>query len=288
MKKIFSIISLAVLTIGLLGSCKKDETEPEPTQTVTDGALDGFVDLGVTNKDGEPLYWAEKNLGATNPEDCGDYFAWGETSPYYTTTGGWPETPIWKTGKESGYDMQSYCGDSSFVEWSNPPYDITTKVLKPDFDAATAKNAKWRTPTSADFIALAAGCVWIWTDDYENTGKAGYIVYKAKNDEDKGKAKFENSWEKWDAAKLNYSGNGASEATGYTTSDVHIFLPITGLAFGTELYKDEVYYMSSTLCQEEEEGYSYFLHFSKTFVYPQTYPDFPSRCLGITIRPVTE
>lgn len=33
------------------------------------------VDLGLSVK------WATCNIGATKPEECGDYFAWGETSP---------------------------------------------------------------------------------------------------------------------------------------------------------------------------------------------------------------
>ena len=144
--------------------------------------------MGITDADGAPLYWAEKNLGASEAKDYGDYLAWGETAPYYTTTGGWPATPAWKEGKTSGYKWDSYCGQSSFVEWSTPPYDATSKILLPAYDAATKTNSSWRTPTSEEFKALAASCVWIWTADYKSTGKAGYIVYKAKNDADKGKA----------------------------------------------------------------------------------------------------
>ena len=33
------------------------------------------VDLGLS------VNWATCNIGATKPEECGDYFAWGETSP---------------------------------------------------------------------------------------------------------------------------------------------------------------------------------------------------------------
>lgn len=34
-----------------------------------------YVDLGLSVK------WATCNVGATAPEEYGDYFAWGETSP---------------------------------------------------------------------------------------------------------------------------------------------------------------------------------------------------------------
>lgn len=37
----------------------------------------GYVDLGLTSG----LKWATCNVGASKPEEAGDYFAWGETSP---------------------------------------------------------------------------------------------------------------------------------------------------------------------------------------------------------------
>lgn len=110
------------------------------------------------------MKWATKNLGATtvagSGETCyGDYYAWGETAPYYEGTGGWPATPTWKSGKASGYAWQSYCGSSSFSEWSTPPYDATTKILKPEFDAAAQILGNgWRMPTSAEFQALYDAC----------------------------------------------------------------------------------------------------------------------------------
>ena len=111
------------------------------------------------------LKWATMNLGATtvagSGETCyGDYYAWGVTAPYYEGTGGWPATPTWKSGKARGYAWQSYCGSSSFSEWSTPPYDATTKILKPDFDAAAQTLGDgWRMPTSAEFQALYDACL---------------------------------------------------------------------------------------------------------------------------------
>lgn len=37
-----------------------------------------YVDLGFSVK------WATCNVGATKPEEYGDYFAWGETTPKST------------------------------------------------------------------------------------------------------------------------------------------------------------------------------------------------------------
>ena len=40
----------------------------------------GFVDLGITDAEGKPLYWKETNLGASNASDPGDYYMWGTTA----------------------------------------------------------------------------------------------------------------------------------------------------------------------------------------------------------------
>ena len=253
--------------------------------TVKAALPEGFVDLGVKDADGKSLYWSEKNLGASNPEDYGDYFAWGETAPYYTTTGGWPATPTWKEGK-TGYKWGSYCGQSSIVEWSTPPYDATTKILLPAYDAATKTNSSWRTPTSDEFKALAAGCVWIWTTDYNSTGKAGYIVYKAKNDADKGKADMNGTWKKWDVSQSKYVTDGASEATGYTTSDTHIFFPAAGNGNGLGLDfagSAGCYWSSSLYTDDTERAYSLF--FKSGSVEPQ---DYRYRFFGISVRPVKD
>ncbi|MCQ2171820.1 MAG: Ig-like domain-containing protein [Bacteroidales bacterium] len=247
-------------------------------------APESFIDLGVTDAAGKPVYWAKCNVGAISPQDYGDCFAWGETAPYYEGTGGWPSTPTWKTGKTAGYDWLSYCGSSEFVEWSTPPYDATTKILKPAFDAATTVNSGWRTPTSAELVALASSCVCIWTTDYNGTGVAGYLVYKAKDEADKGLIYSENhAWHIWNGSGYT-AGPDAVET--YSPSDVHIFLPAAGCGYGTDHSTDTTVYMSSTLCTEYEEGHAYTLYLSKFDMGPRNTFDFPARFIGCFIRPV--
>ena len=85
MKKAFYVF--LSLMMCLFTSCQKDEDivdepKPEPESqpmTVKESVYettDDYVDLGF---DGFMI--ATKNLGAKNPEDAGDYFAWGETAP---------------------------------------------------------------------------------------------------------------------------------------------------------------------------------------------------------------
>ena len=131
-----------------------------------------YVDLGLPSG----LKWATCNVGATTPEGYGDYFAWGETAPYYNTPITDPLT--WKEGKESGYAWQSYCGQSSFQEWSTAPYDAN-KILLLTKDAAHVNwEGDWRMPTKAEFEELRTKCEWTWT---QKNGINGYEV-KGPND----------------------------------------------------------------------------------------------------------
>lgn len=49
---------------------------------ITDAVTDEFVDLGLRSG----TLWRRSNIGATNPEDAGLYFAWGETTGYASAT----------------------------------------------------------------------------------------------------------------------------------------------------------------------------------------------------------
>ena len=58
-----------------------------------------YVDLGLPSG----TLWATCNVGANSPEEFGDYFAWGETEPYYQDGYAYSASPLWKPGKEDGY-----------------------------------------------------------------------------------------------------------------------------------------------------------------------------------------
>ncbi len=125
---------------------------------------DKFVDLGLSVK------WAAWNLGASAPEDYGDYFAWGETEPksVYNWT-----TYKWCNGD---YDkLTKYCTNSSCWGSSNP-MDYKT-VLDTEDDAASVNwGGSWRMPTDAEWTELRNNCTWTWTSDYNGTGIAGRVV----------------------------------------------------------------------------------------------------------------
>lgn len=84
------------------------------------------VDLGLSVK------WASCNLGASKPEDFGNYYAWGETAPKDT------------------YTEENYVA---------PPEGD----LDDAHDAATVNLGKpWRMPTKDEMYELISKCTWVW------------------------------------------------------------------------------------------------------------------------------
>ncbi|MBQ8337179.1 MAG: hypothetical protein IJY44_06585, partial [Bacteroidaceae bacterium] len=94
------------------------------------------------------------NVGASKPEEYGDYFAWGETSP------------------KSSYT------ESNSVTYGKSMSDIGGN---PTYDAARANwGGDWRLPTKAEFAELldSSNCTWTWTTQ---NGVNGYKVTSVRN-----------------------------------------------------------------------------------------------------------
>ena len=119
------------------------------------------VDLGLS------VLWADRNIGADNPWDYGDYFAWGETKPK-------PRFD-WDNYKyvNGNYDkLTKYCNKK---EYGNNGFNDRNQILLPEDDAATANwHGEWRMPTIEEFEELRTNCKWNWTENYNE--KKGYIV----------------------------------------------------------------------------------------------------------------
>ena len=121
------------------------------------------VDLGLPSG----TLWATCNVGATNPEECGDYFAWGETVPnkeYY-----WWNTYQWVEIVENNklyYTKYNTKSDQGIVD------DKTE--LDPEDDAAYVNwGPQWRMPTRDQVNELIENCIWEWT---QVNGMNGYLV----------------------------------------------------------------------------------------------------------------
>lgn len=111
-----------------------------------------YVDLGLPSG----TLWATMNIGANSPEEYGDYFAWGETTPkdFYD----WSNYQ-WCTGRWN--TMTKYCtvashGLDGFVDGKTE--------LDPEDDAATANwGSQWCMPSKEQQDELRTQCTWTWT-----------------------------------------------------------------------------------------------------------------------------
>lgn len=111
-----------------------------------------WVDLGLPSG----TLWATCNVGASSPEDYGDYFAWGETAPKDNYN--W-STYKWSNGSYT--TMTKYCTSSSYGY--NGFVDNKTE-LDPEDDVAYVNwGPSWRMPTTEQQRELYENCSSVWT-----------------------------------------------------------------------------------------------------------------------------
>ena len=135
--------------------------------TKTTGIENGheYVDLGLPSG----TKWATCNVGASKPEEYGNYYAWGETEPkdYYDWS-----TYKWCNGSKT--TLTKYNTSSSYGTVDNKT------VLELADDAARANwGGAWRMPTDAEWTELRENCTWTWIT---KNGVNGYEVKSNIND----------------------------------------------------------------------------------------------------------
>ncbi|MBR4830072.1 MAG: hypothetical protein IKZ92_09785 [Muribaculaceae bacterium] len=127
-----------------------------------------WVDLGLPSG----TIWATRNVGASSPEEYGDYFAWGETAPksYYDwNTYKWYHEYYDANGHlHDGYTK--YCTDSSF---GLDGFVDNKTELDPSDDAACAHYPGGRMPSYDQIVELCNSCSWQWT---QRNGVYGQLV----------------------------------------------------------------------------------------------------------------
>ncbi len=121
------------------------------------------IDLGLS------VLWASCNVGATHPEEYGNYYAWGEAEP--------KERYEWTNYKYSDGN------DEDFTKYTNlmtPAHKPDNKVLlEADDDAATANwGGTWRMPTREECAELLEKCTW---ELQTVNGTGGYKVSSTTN-----------------------------------------------------------------------------------------------------------
>ena len=255
MKRAISVLFAGLLFVSGCSLYSYEDLEDKPKRLEA-------VDLGLSVK------WASFNLGATSPQDFGDYYAWGETEPYYEP-GYAQEVPQehWKEGKSAGYDWPSYkyCvpSDSSFLftkycsspsmGYSGYTDDLVTLETNDDV-AQTVWGNGWRMPTEKEFQELRCFCTWTWTTI---GGVSGYKV--------------------------------SSNKTGY--EDRYIFLPAAGCRYLTDLNNvgrcGFLWASSFFRYSPEDPQIAWGLFFDSISVNTvNTYECF--RSTGLSVRPVRE
>lgn len=147
----------------------KWQSEVKTFTTLAPQYVGNAVDLGLSVK------WADCNIGAGQPHEFGEQYAWGETEPKGDYS--W-ETYKWCERSGDTWTWTKYCCNSS-----GSPVD-NKEVLEPEDDVAHVKlGGSWRMPTRDELLELRNwnNCSWTWTEDYNETGVAGYIVKSKKS-----------------------------------------------------------------------------------------------------------
>ena len=125
-----------------------------------------YVDLGLPSG----TLWATCNVGASSPEECGDYFAWGETEPKNNYS--W-STYKWCNGTSK--TITKYCAQSEYGY--NGFVDTLTELL-PEDDAATANwGSDWQMPSKEQIEELRDNTTATWTTYNEMNG----ILFTSSN-----------------------------------------------------------------------------------------------------------
>ena len=138
-----------------------------------------YVDLGLPSG----MLWATYNIGATKPEEYGDYYAWGDPS------------------KKTEFYWKTYPYGSSVNNCTKYQKDDKW-TLEPEDDMATVNwGSHWRVPTKSNFKELFEQCDTVFTT-YE--GVYGLMLISKAN----GKTLFLPAAGNRDGNSLDHAGKG--------------------------------------------------------------------------------
>lgn len=132
-KILIMFIALFVLAgnNGVNAQKKKGKNQPVPAEA---------IDLGLPSG----TKWASWNVGATKPEEFGDYYAWGET----------------KTKNVFRYTQEDY----RYYKNTREYVIIGDDISRTEYDVAHVKwGGNWYMPTSDDAKELFDNCRFMWT-----------------------------------------------------------------------------------------------------------------------------
>lgn len=143
LQRVFALIALGLFVFT---SCETSTIESKHE----------YVDLGLSVK------WATCNVGAENPEEYGDYFAWGEIQA------------------KEGYSWETYLYGLELTKYNKTD---NIKNLEPVDDVAAVNwGETWRMPTKEEQEELITECSWRWGKrnevyGYTVTSKNGNSIF---------------------------------------------------------------------------------------------------------------
>lgn len=146
-------------------TCSVTVTRPEPGPVSTEK----MVDLGLPSG----VKWAGWNVGATKPEEFGDYFSWGETKP---------KDSYWQDNYKYGVINKYGTPDVIYKYNVNEEYGVVdgrTRLTSMDDAAYVNWGSEWRMPTDEEKTELLANTThtegtynevpgWIFTSKINN------------------------------------------------------------------------------------------------------------------------
>ena len=239
MKNQLIVLSLSAL-LFITSSCDKDNELRTGPQ---------YVDLGLS------VNWATFNIGASQPQEYGDYFAWAETETKYYYYWSTYKYNIGEYDEENLNSLTKYCPKSKF---GYNEYTDTLIVIELSDDIANVKwGGNWRIPTVEEFQELLDNCTWKWT---KLNGVKGFKV--------------------------------TSNIEGHT--DKSIFIPAAGYKSGPKLFNScptVNYWTSSLWTRQPHNSLDITFHYDeelKTYedIYNEIYIGYSGRYVGRPIRPV--
>ena len=125
------------------------------------------VDLGLSSN----ILWACCNLGATKPEEYGDYYAFAETA----TKNSYSEANHWY------YHQDPYDPYGQYAYYETPPGGVDISGTASDVVTHHWEDG-WRMPTEKELQELVDSCTWTWTTKngiigYQVTGPNGNSIF---------------------------------------------------------------------------------------------------------------
>ena len=186
----FTLNKIEITPVVVDWNVESEEVEiPAPADPANGHA---YVDLGLRRTIGGVEYkvlFADRNIGASSPEDYGDYFQWGDTQVRYSDIDAYEpgngdfiydwSNCIWHTGSSMSAGFTKYVPSEKTSYWSGSGTPDNLLTLEASDDVASVLwGGDWRMPDSEEQQLLIDDSVVNveFVYDYNSTGVNGLLI----------------------------------------------------------------------------------------------------------------